>query len=182
MLYARKYFLDAYIDIVTNGILLSKMNESFWDMCKKADIVITISEYPATIAKIDKYVELMKRKNVKFKLFPNHDTFDYIIDIHGDSDKEKVFRKCRERDNTCFDLWKSRLHLCARCYNEVLMDYFDVKLPISTGIDFYKSSREEIYNYVNHANELCSYCLEDRIPFIWGVSEKKVNEWIYNAI
>lgn len=179
MFYTRKYFPGAYIDIVTNGLLLPQMNASFWNMCKKADIEIKISQYPVTVDKINKYVDLMKRENVKFELFPNHDTFIYSINIRGDSDKEKVFRKCKEYKSVCINLWRSKLHLCGRCYNEFLKNYFDVRLPVSTGVDFYKCSGTEIYNYVTHPNELCSYCLlVDRIPFKWGISEKKLNEWI----
>jgi sulfatase maturation enzyme AslB (radical SAM superfamily) len=46
---ARKYFPKTEIGILTNGLLLTKMDAGFWDCCREHDIKITITKYPVRI-------------------------------------------------------------------------------------------------------------------------------------
>ncbi len=43
---ARGFFPNTKISVVTNGILLNKQSQKFWDCCRENDILITISGYP----------------------------------------------------------------------------------------------------------------------------------------
>lgn len=43
---SRKNFPIGEIRIITNGLLLPKMNEKFWENCRKYDIVISPTRYP----------------------------------------------------------------------------------------------------------------------------------------
>lgn len=45
----RFYFPEPTICLVTNGILLNKMNQYFWDSCRENNIVISVSVYPINV-------------------------------------------------------------------------------------------------------------------------------------
>ena len=45
----RHYFPYGNIYLVTNGVLLNRMDESFWKQCKQSNIVIAPTQYPIKI-------------------------------------------------------------------------------------------------------------------------------------
>ena len=45
----RHYFPYGNIYLVTNGVLLNRMDESFWQQCKQSNIVIEPTQYPIKI-------------------------------------------------------------------------------------------------------------------------------------
>jgi hypothetical protein len=44
-----KHFPASNIDLVTNGLLLAKMSEAFWEQCKGCAVRVAISHYPITL-------------------------------------------------------------------------------------------------------------------------------------
>jgi molybdenum cofactor biosynthesis enzyme MoaA len=67
---ARKYFPKSKIQIVTNGTLLLKQDESFWETCGEYNIEIFISYYPI---KLDYDAIKLAAKKHKIKLMLNID-------------------------------------------------------------------------------------------------------------
>lgn len=45
----RHYFLYGNIYLVTNGVLLNRMDERFWKACKQCNIVIAPTQYPVKL-------------------------------------------------------------------------------------------------------------------------------------
>jgi uncharacterized radical SAM superfamily Fe-S cluster-containing enzyme len=178
--YARRYFPQTLIGIATNGILLPKMKNGFWTACRKNNIQIEISQYQVNEKKIDEYCNLVRNKDCKLGIITVGNKFSYIINIKGDSDMYAAFNKCRADYKAHHNIYQSKIHLCGRCYNGILAKYHHIRLPVSEGIDFYKASGEEIYEYLNKPNELCRYCFVERIPFDWDISDKSIGDWIYD--
>jgi ABC-2 type transport system ATP-binding protein len=65
---SRKYFQIGEIKIVTNGILLTKMNKDFWELCQTNRIIISVTKYPVKLD-INKITVLVKRYNVNFEYY-----------------------------------------------------------------------------------------------------------------
>ncbi|GHV07385.1 hypothetical protein FACS189485_17650 [Spirochaetia bacterium] len=110
---ARKYF-DGDINIVTNGVLLTKMSEVFWHVCHKNDIGIIISGYPIKL----KMEEIQKHaESNKVKLVIRGGTNDIKIwnkvpyDLSGKQNPVKNFRICYGA-NMCINLENGRLATC----------------------------------------------------------------------
>ncbi|GHU40882.1 hypothetical protein FACS1894190_08310 [Spirochaetia bacterium] len=179
---ARQYFPKTHIGLATNGILLPKMNKKFWKTARDNNIEIEISQYPVNAKKVNDYCELVKSKNAKLGFITVGNSFKYIINVNGDSDVYESFNRCRAEYAAHHNMYKSKLYLCGRCYNEFLNNSFGVNLPTSDGIDFYKASGQEIYEYLSKPNELCRFCLVERIPFNWAVSNNTVEDWIYSPL
>lgn len=49
MVLARKYFPNAQISIFTNGILIPKLDEEFWEICRQTGCIMAITRYPLRV-------------------------------------------------------------------------------------------------------------------------------------
>jgi MoaA/NifB/PqqE/SkfB family radical SAM enzyme len=62
---ARRYFPETEIYFMTNGLLLLKMPETFWENLRQNNITINVSRYPIHLD-IDKIREKAKSHTVRF--------------------------------------------------------------------------------------------------------------------
>ena len=182
----RDNFATSEIIIVTNGLVLSKMSESFWMSCKENNVYIEPTKYPvnanyrAAEAKAQQYeVELHYFNDAQ-----EVKTLTYQpLDLKGQQNKEYNFYNCY-RANLCITLSHGRLYTCIMpAHVHHFNDYFRAGLPdfVEDGIDIYKAkSAEEISNLLTHPIEMCKYCdrknVKDGIE--WSVSKKAKEEWI----
>lgn len=65
---ARKYFGWAKISIFTNGLLIPKMSEEFWDTCRETDCVIALTRYPIKYD-YDRVEAIVRDKGVALEVF-----------------------------------------------------------------------------------------------------------------
>ena len=72
---ARKYFPNSKIALVSNGLLIPKIDEQLIESIKNNNIFFNISLYQPTYKMADKIVEFLNDKNIKFffgKSLQNH--------------------------------------------------------------------------------------------------------------
>jgi MoaA/NifB/PqqE/SkfB family radical SAM enzyme len=184
MAIAGKYFNDGVIELITNGILLLKQPENFWEICKKNKITIIITKYP-----IKRDDEEIKKMTEKYKIDLEYwggeiKTFHHIpLDINGKQDTEKSFRKCGTK-NLCIQLREGKLYTChTAAYIKIFNEYFGERLNTSENdfIDIYKARNiKKILKYLSKAIPFCRYCniQETKSGIKWNISEKKITEWI----
>jgi len=84
---ARKYFKKGKIQIATNGILLLKQSDLFWETLKKNDIRLCITVYSIKIDHV-KINQLRKKYNIEIIYWGNIKQMNKVwekmpIDIHG---------------------------------------------------------------------------------------------------
>ena len=182
----RKNFPKTKIHIVTNGILLAKMSESFWNCCKEHNIVISPTKYPINID-YDSLGELADRHGVEYSIFGGTDVCARTlwfepIDIQGQHDVNEEFFQCRQA-NQCITLEKGRLYTCVVPPNIASFNsYFGCDLEVSDedGIDIYKAeSCEEILEFFTHPIPFCKYCDWEHHAYDnpWEISRKDIKEW-----
>lgn len=182
----RKCFPESTIGIVTNGILLDKMEQEFWDACRVNKIALMVTQYPIRV----KYEELLKRaetENVKFIFFRNTDNHCYMhkypLDLQGKQDARESFMNC-EMSNKCILLKKGKLYTCSVAGNiEHFNAFFDKELMVSESdyIDIYKvDSKETIARMLATPIPFCRYCDVNHRTFNheWSPSKKQISEWI----
>jgi molybdenum cofactor biosynthesis enzyme MoaA len=104
---SRKYFPVDRIYIVTNGILLSKQPESFWQNYLKNNIGIEISLYPVKLD-LNRIKELTKSYGIQLGLRgdPKMQKRTWLfqpLDLYGKQDIVKSHALC-ELANFCFQL------------------------------------------------------------------------------
>lgn len=181
---ARKCFPQTELIIVTNGLLLPQMDESFWETCRENQIVIAPTKYPIDFD-YDAAEELAKAHGVKFQCFSDRETtkvFDkYALDPQGLQNCERNYRIC-SIPNPCPYLRNGRLYLCpipptVHYMNEAFGTNFEESPQDS--IDIYQArSAEEILEFLARPIPFCRYCKRDANETIpWGQSKRELSEW-----
>ncbi|MDR1836505.1 MAG: radical SAM protein [Treponema sp.] len=177
-----KYFPLSDIDLVTNGILLTKMPEEFWGKCKECGVIIAISHYPI---KLDyrKIKATAKRFGVKTAYGRKaRGMYKWLLDINGSQDIAASHAHCF-RANQCAVLQEGKLYACSlppwvHYFNE----YFGKELKVNEKdyIDIYAAeSITDIYKFLGKPIDFCRYCNTKDMVYSnkWELSGKEITEW-----
>ncbi|MDR1149499.1 MAG: radical SAM protein [Spirochaetaceae bacterium] len=180
----RKYF-DGPINIVTNGILLPKMNEDFWLACKNNNIKIIVTSYPVrldrkTIKKTAK--EYGVKIKIRVQLNNIHTWCRLPKDLNGRQDINKQLKNCLVA-NFCIFLRDGKLSTCCLpLLIERFNKYFNknIESSVKDYIDIYKAKNiDEILNFLCRPIPFCRYCklLDWEVGIDWSISKKEIHEW-----
>ncbi len=178
--YARTYFPQAKMKIVTNGMLLLKQQDDFWECLSKTKTDIIISHYPI---KLDIKSIRKKAKNYKIKIRYYRGVlpwFKMAFDLTGRYDAKDNFSKCTAALN-CVELRDGKI---ATCQYILKMTYFkeyfkkDIEISETDFIDIYKAENiDEILEFISRPVPFCRYCTLKYSPVEWGQSKKDISEW-----
>lgn len=172
------------IRLVTNGLLLNKMPQSFWNCCSKNNILLSITKYPINLD-YNKIERLASSNGVQFEIFHVKVT-DYMrslpIDAEGKCDPIYSFKHCPIAHRCCY-LKGDRIYSCPRIPNiHIFNKRYDFHLPISERdyIELTDSiSFNDIVSFLDTHNDFCKYCNPDLITNIpWKLHSDIENEWI----
>lgn len=181
----RKYFQNAQIDVYTNGVLLDKQNEEFWETCKNEHINIVVTKYPV---KVD-YEKSEKKANqygVGFEYCNGNEEvkklFRITMDTSGMQDEFDSFVRCH-RANACITLKNGKLYTCTTIPNiEHYNKMFNEKLGVTDKdyVDIYSiSDFDEMMEKLAKPVPFCRYCAigADSKLYDWSQSKKEKSEW-----
>ena len=178
---SRKYFPKAYIQLVTNGVLLPVQDENFWNAMKRNDIVLRPTKYPINID-YKKIEEKANEYDIKVQYFNDINVSLKIpIHINGELNASKMHKNCRCK--TCYILNKGKIYPCSISGNiHHFIKYFNLDIENSSmnGIDIYKVKNiYEIDKFLKKKIPLCRYCRGVCLPYKdWAITKKNMNEWI----
>lgn len=182
----RKYFHTGTIKILSNGLLLSKMPDDFWDACRETATELWLTKYPISMD-YDALEGLARSHGNKIRYFntePVRTLGHQPLDIEGNQDYKKNFHSCY-RKNTCVFLEKGKLYTCiipgcVRHFNK----YFNHDLEVSEAdyIDIHKvESKEELMNGLLRPMPFCRYCDRSDVAVFgeipWQQSKYQIEEW-----
>ncbi len=175
---ARKYFPKSRIAIVTNGILLDKMPEYFWETCRKYNITIDLSKYPGNESIFPKVTDLIKSKNVRLgRVHPGDKMFVFGNQI-GTSNPKLAFNRCGIKYYNVTVLRAGKMYTCPKAaYADIYNNFFKTNIEKDEGINIYKNSGKEIIKYIKSPAKTCKYCLYYGSWEDWKLSDKNMNEW-----
>lgn len=174
------------INICTNGILVDKQGEDFFDACNKNDVSLAITLYPISL-NWDKINLLATTYNVTIKkvVTKNSDRrlwYKNKRDLTGKQDIFLNFSNCRWGNN-CIILEHGRLATCVmpfktKYYNE----YYKTntfQIQESDTIDIYKENNiDNILDFLAKPIYTCRYCLPNDDEIIsWTISKREIDEW-----
>lgn len=176
---ARRLFRTAVIKIITNGILLPKMDENFWNVCKQCNVVIKVSRYPINFP-YDQIKEFNHGVHIEFK---NKYEMNYLpLDLDGKNDSVRNFASCISADKDhC--LKHGRMYTCCVAANVEHFNTFFEKTLLSDendSINIYEAdSIESIISFLQQPIPFCRYCnVKCRIEDLpWEVSKCEISEW-----
>jgi uncharacterized radical SAM superfamily Fe-S cluster-containing enzyme len=183
---SRDFFCgDTYIEIVTNGILLSEQSPEFWQTCKENNITIFISKYPIRLD-LKKIEQLAKHFHVKIVYRDNIDKTSHWraepLDLTGSQDIKRNFCICY-KGNNCIQLKDGKLFTCQQAsYIDHFNTFFGTELEITEKdyISIYDHTIEEIFLFLSKPIPFCRYCVidyGDKFDRQWEISRKSISEW-----
>lgn len=186
MVMARKNFQKAKIEITTNGVLLMKQPESFWETCRCNDIIINVTKYPIPLD-----FKAMEEKSaiygVKYHYFGNSGEvvktlFQHKLSMTKTQDAWTSYLLCG-RANNCIYLQDGRLYTCTVAPT---VRHFDRRFGTNlfnaeeNSIDIYEAkSAQEIMEFLAKPIPFCSHCrIAETVQGIpWCRSKKTIDEW-----
>lgn len=182
---AREALPAADIRIVSNGLLLPRMDRSFFDVCRDNDIKISLTRYPICFP-YEEWIEKMAGMGVACSFF-NSETIKTLckkpLDLTGGQDRERMFGACMTADH-CISLKDGRLYTCTTIPNVIHFNQEfgkDLKVTEEDFIDIFKvTDPKQIRRFLSHSVPFCRYCdiRGEKFNLPWRVSEKDINEWI----
>ena len=175
----RKILPDTFICLHTNAILLPKMDETFWDSCRRNSIAFKITKYP-TVEDFSSLLDLCLEKGVWIAGIINGKTFLHWMDKTGQGNIEENFFACKSKFGYCYILRDYRLYTCpTACYMNLYNSAFNTHIPEEKGIDIITASDEEIIKYLNTPLSTCKYCrnVHNLTPRPWRRSSRAEWEW-----
>ncbi|MDR0464989.1 MAG: hypothetical protein LBG94_07745 [Treponema sp.] len=180
---SRKYFSKGYIELVSNGILLLKQDELFWNICRNNNIVVAVTQYPIKLD-LKSIEQKAKETGVNFRYyFIGHKTMHKKpLDINGKQNIGENLKLCH-MFNTCVQLIDGKLYTCIEmAYINYFNKYFNKNLIVEENdiIDIYKiKTKEEMFEKLAKPVSFCKYCniIETNFGIKWKVSKKEISEW-----
>lgn len=181
----RESLPKAKVIVDTNGTLLRRMSESFYEACRQYDVTISVTRYPIDVD-YDALGKWIRKKGISYEYLGSSEggrtLWKFPLDLTGSQNPSEMFHLCRNA-NTCWTLEKGRLYTCSIGPNMPVFErrfHKGIKLTDEDGIDIYKArDAEEIAAYLASPMPCCRYCDVKRRTYDhkWEVSRKSMNEW-----
>ena len=184
---ARQHFPVTTLQLLTNGLLFSKMSDEFWETCKECEVIIKVTKYPIDVD-YKKMKELVLSKGITFE-YANSENEDktmvhQALDMDGKQDKYESFHACCMGNGQCAELREGRLYQCNVVANlHIFNEYFGKNLEVGSRdyIDIHSDvGAEDILEYLCNPIPACRYCktTEWIAGNEWKVSKKQIEEWV----
>lgn len=167
---ARESRVFDWIKVATNGLLLPKMNDEFWELVD----IVDVSVYPSTKPRIQKLLpSLAAKAKISHTVLEvnTKDVFERVFTDTPITDRELVhhiFNSCREAHEwSCHLLYRGRIYRCSRVHG---LDQYLTQVGVQhlgfTEVDGLEiasrpSLLDELYDYLTSETPLhaCEFCL-----------------------
>ena len=183
---ARKYFPTVPINLVSNGLLLLKQQDAFWECCKKNDIQIVVTKYPVKL-NFDAIEQHAIQKGVRLHYYGSTGSvlksmMCSPMDLSGKQDPRDSFLRCNSA-NRCIALDNGKIYTCSLIpYVKYFNAHFKKNLEVTEKdyLDIYKAKDiNEILGFISQPMPFCRYC--NKKGTVWdvgfGISKKDISEW-----
>lgn len=171
---------ETLVTIVTNGILLLKQSEEFWQACRDVGCRINVSLYGPVAAQRADIEAKGRRERVPIRINVS-DVFFARMVPDGSVCAKSAFRFCR-RTTYCPYLREGRLYPCAQAYH--IRDFARAckkELEADAGIDIHSSiGAVAILRYLLTPSVVCRYCKDRARLMRWRNSSHDVSEWLFD--
>ena len=183
----RKYFPNVEMALITNGTLLNKQSDEFWNACRRNRIKITITRYPI---KLDFQSLKNKAENEAVQLEywggenePIKSMWKLPFDLNGTQDLEHSWKYCHSA-NYCMRLANGKIYPCGQIYSVGHFNkYFNTNMEVSENdvleLDSVRTL-DEILTFASTPPPFCRYCKKKDITYglKWELSKKEISEWV----
>ncbi|MDE6801548.1 MAG: radical SAM protein [Muribaculaceae bacterium] len=179
----RNAFPTQRISIFTNGLIVDKMSDEFWQTARDHDVTIAMTRYPIKYD-YDAAEELIRSKGVRLKVFADRTMKDTFFKLELDPDKKqnkyKSHFKCYSRG--CVSVvdgyvYPCSIAACVKHLNRAKETNFEITDRDRIRIEDIKSARQ-IQKLSHHPIPFCSYCVMPPKTVGYGLSKREATEWV----
>lgn len=176
---ARKLYPASIITVVTNGLLIDRLNDSLMEIMRETLAFFHISFYPPLADKVQEIKKYLYEQKIPYTITPMITEFHKTQTLIPQQN-EDFFYSCFQASCTCLYEGKA-----APCYAPFTTRYFNEAfgcgIPVGEGIDLYD---EKLTTPVLKANllipmERCRYCVSGNLRS-WEVVGKNsvLEDWV----
>lgn len=174
---AKRYFPDAILTLWTNGTLLTRAPESFWEKCRQFGVEVRFTNYPQLRHKTPELARLIREKLGSFYGFDREDCCLMLTDRKTAA---KSLSQCALEIITL-----SRGHIFHCPYEAYIRFYnkqFAGRFPERNGYDLFApgASAQGLQDYLVTPSALCHYCKdkEDIVLVTWASNPRSPEAWV----
>lgn len=183
---ARKIHMEADIELVTNGILFSQLDDATLKIIRDKEISVIISPYQPTVKMKDKIVKILQSYKIRYVFEGNEvKEFSRTLTLNNEHCSESSSEVCAS--SGCTFLRKGNLY---KCPVEGLIKDFSMfyKLDkifeqLETGYSIYNDNIEvekKIKKLAMHPVEMCKFCSEKTEWIPWQVlKHPELKDWLF---
>jgi hypothetical protein len=180
---AREHFPKTTLMLMTNGILLDKMPDSFWKSCRDTSTELILNVYPPLYNKEQILLNLAKSKGVKITS-SKVQSFQACLNLKGNSDPDAAFKKCSYR--LIHQLKEGKIYTCAiPMVAQYLNKRYGTHIPSAGCVDIYAPNLTgwDVQKALDTGGfSTCRYCstAKDQLAcasFKWSTSSLQMAEW-----
>lgn len=181
----RNTFKYNQISLLSNGILLKRMNDEFWVACKKNNIELKLTIYPNV--NINDIMQMLNDKEVKYSIYGDRKMYRHWESLLLDETKLGNalinYYKCGGYQK-CWQLYENKIIGCsisayAFKLNRKFGSNFQLEEKDWLPIDEFLSKRKLLL-FAFRINKFCRYCVFPRKKINWQRSRSSSTEWISN--
>jgi MoaA/NifB/PqqE/SkfB family radical SAM enzyme len=178
---ARRFFPKTRICVVTNGLLLMKMKDSFWRTLAEENIVLICEAYPIELP-MDEIREAAASFGVTLEWTSQGGRFYKLpIDLEGTQSAEDSFRRCSGITN-CPLYRDGRLYPCAYPpYVDAFTERFGLDGPCASDADSISVRDNDgaaIVEFMKRPIPFCRHCdFNHFVEYEWDRSKREIDEW-----
>ncbi len=177
-------FPKSNIQVVTNGLLLMQMPDSFFEILKRCGnhSGISISFYPVMEKKMDAVREFLRQKEIPYEISEMAVNFrkEQSLEPNDDAATMSKFSHCYQKG--CHNLYDGKIATCFLPFTTKYFNaYFHKKLPEDGAIDLYREelTTAELRRAFTAPFERCRYCREPvEVPWHQIHNPSILEDWV----
>lgn len=180
---ARRYLPDTRICLMTNGSLVPRMSDAFWDAMRETRTVLLCDQYPG-VADVAAIEALGAEHGVTIEwVEATEQFFRAPIDPSGSCDPQESFVRCVGVSN-CAIVKDGRMYPCAHiAYVDILRKRFDLEGLEPTDEDsisiFDGATGDDIVDFLMAPVPWCKNCDYPALEYFqWGRTGRQLDELV----
>ncbi len=175
----KRVFPKVSIGLLTNGLLLRQMQESFWESCQKNSVKLNVTCFPVMSKDVRKELEmLIKTKGLNYHM-TDKKRFNKILVQNNKSSLEDIIKSCGCKN--AYNLYDGEISRCTvPMVAPILNKAFNAGFIEKGRINIYESNAEDIVRFLSEPNESCFNCSAAPIKVDWErvKDEPRLTDWL----
>ena len=179
---SRRLYPQAIIYVVTNGLLLPKMPEGFFENLRECNAAILISFYPPLESKLPAIKELLAEKGVPLVVGSLVKNFTCKQTLKRHDYPREIFLQCFQAN--CHNLYEGKIAACFLPFTTKYFNaYYGKDLPEDGALDLYDETltTPKLKAHLLTPFERCRYCTPP-VDVEWRTIKNPslITDWVHD--